>query len=583
MKKLITKLAIITVIFLGQSILMAGTLQEDRQYEPAVFIADAVKGFTNVPVSEIFVYAYNSAAGTWSMIPFQIDEQTFGTDPLSGSGEEKWFYFDQVWVGIDSLKHLKHDNLFNGHDELVFMIKDMGDKAPDNLNSWIENDAARNNERVEIVLSDPNDAGKKAYVYLYRSSTLKKDDIPKPYNMGYNTGTSTVTSAFYDFVFGSPGLVEGITIKTPGGSGENILDRLKARIKGVINLFVPIPITLNEEVLVSAGLYVTPEPVVRVIRSTSFNFEIAGIVEVDNFFKVDTKFYPYSGTIAGGDTLTPDALVKHMGEGVELKLTDLRFSWDLNQSASGMKMFTKHNENIPVDGSPDGINKQIDVPADPTKDITVWSMATGNQGTVFTYGAFANSKWESIDLYYNDNKNGGTADKDVFDIDDTGDKMSYSDTGVLFKSSFSDTVIFELDYKIFMMPEKDQSKSFAENLAYNLANPVEIGSQIISDVEEENNTVAPLTFELAQNYPNPFNNSTQFRFVLPQSENISFKIFDTNGRLVKNLTQGVYASGTHKFHWNGTDESGKQVPSGIYFYQLQAGDQTLHKKLILVR
>ncbi|MBN2413792.1 T9SS type A sorting domain-containing protein [candidate division KSB1 bacterium] len=581
MKNLITMLTIIMVILLSRSVLTAGTLQEDRKYEPAVFTAQEVKGFIDVPVNEIFAYAYNSPAGTWSMIPFQIDERTFGTDPLSGSGEKKWYYFDEVWANIDSLKHLKHNGIFDDHDELVFMIKDMGDKAPDNC--WIDDEAAKKNDRLEIILSDPNDSDKKAYIYLYRSSTLKKEDVPKPYNMSYNAGTSTVSSAYYNFTFSSPGLVEGITIKTPGGSGEDILDRLKARIKGVINTFLVLPITLNEEVLVSAGLYYTQEPVVRIIRSTSFNFEIAGIVEVANFFKVDTKFYPFSGTIAGGDTLTPDALEKHMGEGVELKLTDLRFSWDLNQKSSGMKMFTKHNDNIPVDGNQDQIDKKVDIPADPSQKINVWSMATGNQGTLFTYGEFANTKWDSIFLYYFDNKNGGTADKHIFDINDTGDKVSYSDNGVLFKASVSDTIVFELDYNIYMMPEKDKSKSFAENLAYNLANPVKIGSNIITDVEGENNTVAPLIFALAQNYPNPFNNSTQFSFVLPRAENISFKIYDTNGRLVKNLTQGFYTSGIHKFHWNGTDELGKEVPSGIYFYQLQAGAQSLHKKLILVR
>ncbi len=582
MKNLITMLIItITVILLSQSVLTAGTLQEDRKYEPAVFTAQEVKGFQDVPVNEIFAYAYNSAAGTWSMIPFQIDEQTKGPDPLSGSGKEKWYYFTEVWADIDSLKNIKHNGIFDDHDELVFMIKDMGDKAPDK--SWIENEAAQKNDRLEIVLSDPNDTEKKAYLYLYRSSTLKKEDVPTPYNLGYNAGTSTISSAFYTFAFSSPGLVEGITIKTPGGSGENILDRLKARINGIINLFIPFPVTLNEEVLLSKGLYVTKDPVVRLIRQTSFNFEIAGIVEVDNFFKVDTKFYPYSGTIAGGDTLTPEALEKHMGEGIQLKLTDLRFSWDLNQKASGMKFFTKYNDNIPVDGNPDQIDKKIDIPDDPLKNIIVWSMATGNQGTLFTYGAFANTKWDSIFLYYFDNKNGGQADKYIFDVDDTGDKVSYSDFGVLFKASVSDTIVFELDYNLYMLPEKDKSKSFAENLVYNTENPVKIGSNVIADVREENITAAPQTFELAQNYPNPFNNSTQFRFVLPQAENITFKIFDTNGRLVKNITQGFYPPGTHKFHWNGSDEQGKEVPSGIYFYQLQAGDQTLHKKLILVK
>ncbi len=90
-------------------------------------------------------------------------------------------------------------------------------------------------------------------------------------------------------------------------------------------------------------------------------------------------------------------------------------------------------------------------------------------------------------------------------------------------------------------------------------------------------------FELAQNYPNPFNPSTTIRFAIPRSTDVSLAIFDVSGKLVRTLVAQSMPSGRHSVVWDGTNETGAKVSSGIYIYRLQADDFVARKKLILAK
>ena len=87
----------------------------------------------------------------------------------------------------------------------------------------------------------------------------------------------------------------------------------------------------------------------------------------------------------------------------------------------------------------------------------------------------------------------------------------------------------------------------------------------------------PSAFALEQNYPNPFNPSTTIRYELPKSGSVSLRIFNTLGQVVASLVAGKMEAGYHQATWNAN------VPSGIYFYRLQAGDFVQTKKMILLR
>ena len=98
-----------------------------------------------------------------------------------------------------------------------------------------------------------------------------------------------------------------------------------------------------------------------------------------------------------------------------------------------------------------------------------------------------------------------------------------------------------------------------------------------------NNEKIPPSFILEQNYPNPFNPETHIVFELPKQSNVSLKIYNIQGQLIKTLANGSYNAGFYKVTWRGKDTNGNPVSSGIYFYQLQTGTFYQVKKMSLLR
>ncbi|MCI0514835.1 T9SS type A sorting domain-containing protein [candidate division KSB1 bacterium] len=90
-------------------------------------------------------------------------------------------------------------------------------------------------------------------------------------------------------------------------------------------------------------------------------------------------------------------------------------------------------------------------------------------------------------------------------------------------------------------------------------------------------------YELAQNYPNPFNPTTTIRYTLGQTEAVRLVIYNLQGQKIKTLVQSSQAAGQYTCEWDGTNEQHLAVASGLYFYQLQAGNFKQIRKLLLVR
>ncbi|HPA25824.1 MAG TPA: FlgD immunoglobulin-like domain containing protein [bacterium] len=100
---------------------------------------------------------------------------------------------------------------------------------------------------------------------------------------------------------------------------------------------------------------------------------------------------------------------------------------------------------------------------------------------------------------------------------------------------------------------------------------------------EVGDSVIPTEFTLAQNYPNPFNPTTTISYELPRASEVRLVVFDTMGRVVKNLVSGQQHAGQHQVVWNGRDESGLAVPSGVYFYRINAGGFNATRRMMLVK
>ncbi len=104
---------------------------------------------------------------------------------------------------------------------------------------------------------------------------------------------------------------------------------------------------------------------------------------------------------------------------------------------------------------------------------------------------------------------------------------------------------------------------------------------VIGIGEDQNET--PADFTLYQNYPNPFNPSTTITFDLRKSQYTELKIFNTLGQEVKTLCIGFLAANTYRLSWNGKDSNERPVSSGVYLYRLKTGNQSVIKKLLLLK
>jgi outer membrane protein assembly factor BamB len=93
----------------------------------------------------------------------------------------------------------------------------------------------------------------------------------------------------------------------------------------------------------------------------------------------------------------------------------------------------------------------------------------------------------------------------------------------------------------------------------------------------------PAEFNLSQNYPNPFNPSTTINFSLPQKQMVKLIVYDILGKEVKTLVNGEKDAGSYNVQWNGTNNNGVNVSTGIYIYRITAGSFIQEKKMILMK
>ena len=100
----------------------------------------------------------------------------------------------------------------------------------------------------------------------------------------------------------------------------------------------------------------------------------------------------------------------------------------------------------------------------------------------------------------------------------------------------------------------------------------------VSFVEEEQIDEVPTEYLLSNNFPNPFNPSTKIKYSIPQSSQVTIKVFDILGNEIETLVSEEKPTGAYELNWNA-----EQLPSGIYFYQLRAGSFIETKKMILLK
>ncbi|HTK80929.1 MAG TPA: T9SS type A sorting domain-containing protein, partial [Bacteroidota bacterium] len=96
-------------------------------------------------------------------------------------------------------------------------------------------------------------------------------------------------------------------------------------------------------------------------------------------------------------------------------------------------------------------------------------------------------------------------------------------------------------------------------------------------------TKIPATYMLLENYPNPFNPTTTIQYALPQTANVSLSIYNVLGQHVRTLVEGTVTTGYHNATWDGRNDQGQTVHSGVYFYRLTTGQSSFVKKMLLMK
>lgn len=112
---------------------------------------------------------------------------------------------------------------------------------------------------------------------------------------------------------------------------------------------------------------------------------------------------------------------------------------------------------------------------------------------------------------------------------------------------------------------------------------VYLGEATVTSISGDQNKRVT-TFSLSQNYPNPFNPETTIQYQLPQTGNVTLSIFNLLGQEVRTLVHEHQTAGSYSIVWDGKNDIGELVTSGMYFYKLQVGESFLvTRKMLLLK
>jgi hypothetical protein len=147
------------------------------------------------------------------------------------------------------------------------------------------------------------------------------------------------------------------------------------------------------------------------------------------------------------------------------------------------------------------------------------------------------------------------------------------------------TQVGEITFKsVGMRRNKSESSECGGFIALNAGEVMDGTGKIsmINSVRKSGKEQVKSTY-LGSNYPNPFNPTTTIEYSIDKEQYIELSVYDPAGKRVKNLGQGILEAGVHRVIWDGKNDQGKQVASGIYFYRLKAGSFIKSNKMILLR
>lgn len=505
-----------------------------RLYDPIVVAAGKLPALTNDTIKVFTAYRYLN--GNFEASPFQIDE-----------------------VNEKGLFLRESDTIADTNDQVVFMPGDTGDRAP--TDKWITGSAE---VRLELEATDPI-TNEKGWLYLFR----RVPNPPKPaphvrYSRGsVTTGADTVYATSYIDAHDAQGWFVDTRIKTPYGDNNDILDRQKVRVGGRFSIF---NVVINEADNLRYRSIRHGGGPVRVLRELGIKLIFLEAV-IDSTASFVTQYFPFSTVFSAQDAKIPEV------SGLTVNL--IRQSVDLNERANAMKFFNAFNQNgVTIDGAVDSPAKTITDPPDGLN----WLMRTGEPGTILTLMniPIIGTKRE---LYYTDDSRSNA--------EDTGDKKSYGDAGILVTSTGNITGSFSFDFITYYLG-KNQAATVGDQFKQYTLKPLQVTAarqtRTVSAVQGDSQP--PTTFVLNEAQPNPFaprQGLVRISFNIGATAALpSLRIFNVLGQEVASFA-GAELRRNNAVLWDGRDRLGRLVPAGVYFYQLEVGRQRAVRKLVLIR
>jgi len=189
------------------------------------------------------------------------------------------------------------------------------------------------------------------------------------------------------------------------------------------------------------------------------------------------------------------------------------------------------------------------ITADTSAAVSVYAVDVDSDGDIDVLSAFFYD--DKIDLYEND----GNENFTPHTITNSADYAF---------SVYAVDVDGDGDIDVLSASAGDNKIAWYENLG-----PVGI---------ESNSNEIPIEYSLSQNYPNPFNPTTTIKYQIPEISFVTLKVYNVLGNEIKTLVNEEKPTGTYNVTWHA-----KNLPSGVYFYQLQAGSFIDVKKMILLK
>jgi hypothetical protein len=181
--------------------------------------------------------------------------------------------------------------------------------------------------------------------------------------------------------------------------------------------------------------------------------------------------------------------------------------------------------------------------------------------------------WPDADMTYADANGDGIVDEaDLFPI---GRHLGNSHPYAAPVDRLRDAELVDLyqsELRVLLRAIEGNNSAFMEQVRQYLQQLLKLEAEVM-----------PTEFSVSQNFPNPFNPHTLITVRLPETENVSLQIYNTRGQLVRVLCDRVLDAGEHVFSWDGSDNRGEAVASGLYFYRVVAGTFQHTRKMMLLR